>query len=631
MRRRLWKMGVFLIGYLAWGTGWNWSQSPCLDRDRDGFLDQEGCGTQVDCNDLDPQINPIASELCNGIDDDCDGIQDEGCNGICANPEPRWYESLKIAGSAEHSATAPSLARSRHGYGVAWLQPSAPGSACSETRFSRLNETGKTQAGPAILKSAPWVLDALEQLRVVWAGSRFSAAWTENDTPDCQDAGPWWPRLNQLAANGRFLSPALPLSCDWGGVNDLAWTGRQTVVLWAQGYGAVPGDQGLFLARLTPEGELISPCGYQFLSEVRTGVRLGWNGRELGVLYHEGFPDGAWNNSDLVFGTLTQDFSWSNDLRRKTFSPRRSVGPSLAWGDGEWGISWTEEFVDGYQEIAFMRLTRQGVPINPPGVVQVTWGANLPGGYPRGNSRIVWTGQEYGIFFHGQTDFSGAGDIYFIRVSRTGKVQGAPVLLTRDNEKQALLFDVAWNGLDFTVVWDNRASAQKGIFFTRMGCNCGDQDGDRYSSCLAGDCDDTNPAIHPGAQEICGDGEDNDCDGLVDCLDSVGCPRSGPAPGEVTGVRILSDTTTLAWDPAAGAERYDVARGFMSDLSFEEGPDSGRCFAAGVTATFSADQDRPGLGDGFYYLVRGRAGSAAQCRLGTWGNPSRDSRLQACP
>ena len=44
-----------------------------------------------------------------------------------------------------------------------------------------------------------------------------------------------------------------------------------------------------------------------------------------------------------------------------------------------------------------------------------------------------------------------------------------------------------------------------------------DADGDGYSACV--DCDDTNPAVHPGVTEYC-DGVDNDCDGYLDRDDS---------------------------------------------------------------------------------------------------------------
>jgi hypothetical protein len=80
------------------------------------------------------------------------------------------------------------------------------------------------------------------------------------------------------------------------------------------------------------------------------------------------------------------------------------------------------------------------------------------------------------------------------------------------------------------------------------GVDCVDNDGDGWptgTACVVQDCDDADPLVYPHAREICGDGKDNGCNGIVDdgcpgraCVDhdqdgygvGEGCP--GPQDGD---------------------------------------------------------------------------------------------------
>jgi Protein metal binding site. len=83
------------------------------------------------------------------------------------------------------------------------------------------------------------------------------------------------------------------------------------------------------------------------------------------------------------------------------------------------------------------------------------------------------------------------------------------------------------------------------------------EDGDAYPVC-AGDCDDTNPAVNPGATEVC-DGADNDCSGVVDDRDldhdgfsacSSDCNDGNPAihPGAAEVCNGLDDNCSGSVD-----------------------------------------------------------------------------------
>jgi endonuclease I len=91
-----------------------------------------------------------------------------------------------------------------------------------------------------------------------------------------------------------------------------------------------------------------------------------------------------------------------------------------------------------------------------------------------------------------------------------------------------------------------------------------DADGDGYPpiACGGGDCDELRASVHPGAEEICQDGLDNDCDGLVDTHD--GCPAAQDAYAGLAGLggQALRDALQDRIDGHADLS-YDAARAYL--------------------------------------------------------------------
>ena len=146
-----------------------------------------------------------------------------------------------------------------------------------------------------------------------------------------------------------------------------------------------------------------------------------------------------------------------------------------------------------------------------------------------------------------------------------------------------------------------------------------DQDGDGVEA-AAGDCEDRNALIFPGAEEVC-DYQDNDCDGNID---------NAPTPPPIATLSFAPDKDAFYWTAVDGATGYDAVAGDLIALA-ELGIEAtvAHCIAENTESTEANDPFPLWEGEGRWYLVRGvNCGGAGSYGSGNPPrSPSRDEAI----
>lgn len=120
--------------------------------------------------------------------------------------------------------------------------------------------------------------------------------------------------------------------------------------------------------------------------------------------------------------------------------------------------------------------------------------------------------------------------------------------------------------LSLEVVDDGGWSEPDYVLITALPC---DVDGDGYRAtgriCRGHDCDDRNPSLNPGAEDICEDGIDQNCDGF----DEECCPRDRDGDGYVSWL-CPDGTDCNDNNDAVHPGAYDICDGIDNDCTGED-------------------------------------------------------------
>jgi len=376
----------------------------------------------------------------------------------------------------------------------------------------------------------------------VWTGSAMVVWGGWDGGGEVDTGGRYDPATDAWAPTATLAAPSEREA------HTAVWTGSAMVVWggYKSGTSVVfPGAGG----RYNPTTDSWSPTSTVAAPTPRYSHTAVWTGSQM-VVWGGDFYDGVdhFQNTGGRYNPVTDVWTPTST----TASPSARGAHTAVW-TGTRMVIWGGVFFDGANHFLntggrYDPATDSWMPTSTPSAPQrrdfhtATW---------TGKRMVVWGGFTQGDF-DTVLDTGGRYDPTTDTWLPTSRSLGLPS--PRAGHSGVSIGDLMliWGGGNFEFALGSGA---------RYALSASDDDGDGFREC-AGDCDDANPALHPGADDIC-NGIDDDCDGAIDHLADRFCVDDGnpctteechgtPECDHVDNDSLCEDGDACTWNDRCG-------------------------------------------------------------------------------
>jgi hypothetical protein len=359
--------------------------------------------------------------------------------------------------SGPKSELTPTVAAGAQGFFVAWEDRRAdPADASGDIFGTRIASDGTVvdPAGVAISTAA----GAQRAPALAWDGTEFLTVWQDDRAgPQSNIVGA------RVSSQGAVLDPAgITVSAAAGLQGDptVAWDGTRFLAAWADGRNGSPDIYG---TRLSPQGTVLDASGVAISTSPDGEVTpaLAHSGTQFFAFWQVFFQSGADDDVRGARVTGALNVLDPTGIAVATAAPYQ-FSPSLAWNGKTFLVVWGEARLDHSSEIYGARVDADGAVLDGTGI-PIASTSSL-----QFDPKVVWSGTRFLVVwtvFHNGTGY----DISGARVTSAGSVldPGGIAISTASNSQNYA--DVAWDGSNYFVVWqDERSGSSSKIFGARV-------------------------------------------------------------------------------------------------------------------------------------------------------------------